>query len=538
MNKTDLIKRLLGVSGADHTPENISEITTLIDQYDRSAAKEAAVASKSSAYLFRDAQPYSEELEAKFLGAVLLNGSAAMLKVGNYFREGLFFLPAHEWVANAIVSLFSKSVQVTVQNVVEELRNTTYEETNVLEKIGGSYFVEDLVFGVVSWEEAEQYGPSLLAYWVKRKVIDMASVLIRKMAGAKVDEVNEVRAAFMIDMQNLAKSLDLAYGVFTADDLSRLFLERVSTLYDKKKDAKPGELVLLGVSSGIRELDQLTGGWQPDRLIIIQARPGMGKTGYILSEIITALDSGESILVFSLEMSALDLVIRLCAMMEYIDTNDIRTGNISDLDMQQAHAFLSWLEDKGIFIMDKPGLDISVIREISLTYRAQENISRIYLDYLQLAKDRSSSGNRTNEVSSITRGLKNITKEVGAPLIALSQLSRAVEIRGGTKRPQLSDGRESGEIEQAADVVISLYRPEYYQILEDEEGQSLKGIGEILVQKHRNGPVKDIRARFESSSRWVDIDRTDDLKEGDLFANPVIDRIPPQPVDDSDLPWD
>lgn len=537
MTRSDLIKRILGVTGADPTPENVSDVTTLIDEYDRSGAKEASLAAKTSAYLYRDAAPYSEELEAKFLGAVLTSPIAAMVKVRNIFREGLFFLPAHEWVGKAIIDLHDKSQKISTQSVIEELRNTDYEGTDVLERIGGAYFVEDLLFGVTSWEEAEEHGDALLQYWIKRQCIHYASVFIREMSKAKLSDVNEVRAKFMTDMQDLAKSLDLAYGVADADSLADLLIDNVMSMYEKRKLAKPGEMVLVGVPSGINDLDMLTGGWKGDQLIIIQARPGMGKTGYIISEIIVALENGESIIVFSLEMSKLSLVKRIMTMMEYMDPDELRRGDIKDEHLAGAQSFIEWLRGKGIYITDKPHQRISLIREISLNYRANFGISRIYVDYLQLAKG-DTGGNREQEVASIARGLKNISKETGVPVIALSQLGRGVEMRGGTKRPQISDARESGEIEQAADLVVSLYRPEYYQIMEDEEGQSLKGIGEILVQKHREGGLKDIRARFEKTSRWVDIDADKAPVTFQPSIEDSIKNIPPSRLnDDEDIPW-
>jgi replicative DNA helicase len=542
MDKQILIKRILGIVAADANPENIIELTSLIDQYDRSAAKQASLAEKTAAYLFRDTPPYSEELEKKFLGSILINPDAAMVKVRPIFREGLIYDPANNWIADSIQRLWDKQLKITVQSIAEDLRNTDFQDTNVLEHIGGQYVIDDLLFGVSNWAECEDYGQDLLKYWTKRTMIDLASEMIQKMSRVKLDEVHDLRVTYQAALHELVKSLDTSYGVVDSIELSKLLLDHIAMLHERRKQAEDeGIPMVVGVPTALHSLDKLVGGWKPSELIIIQARPGMGKTGYILSEIEVALEAGESILIFSMEMSALQLGKRLISMGGYIDSDALRTGHIYDSDLQKFHGFLEWLDGKGIYIIDKPNRRIEMMREAALTYKTQYGISRIYVDYLQLAKG-DQRGNREKEVSSIARGLKNIAKEAYVPVIALSQLSRSVETRGGDKRPQLSDARESGEIEQAADVVASLYRPEYYQIMEDVDGRSLKGIGEVIPNKQREGPsglANKVEAKFDSG-KWSNMESEEASPEEELPEppegfNPI---LPPSKMnDDEDIPW-
>lgn len=540
MDKKQLIGKVLGVMGIEPTNDNLIELSSIIDQYDRSAARQASVSEKTAAYLYRDELPYSEELEMKFLGAILLKPHPAMVKVRKLFRDDLFFTPATKMVADVIQHLWDKNADINTQAVIEQLRTTKHgENSNQLEYIGGDMYVEDLVFGVDSWEKAEQFGEALIRYWVKRTMINQASQFIHEMAGAKLDEVHDKRVAFHMLLHDIAKSLDTSYGVVDAYDLSKMLTDKVMKLYEFRKEAgNSNAVVVTGVPTALKEVDRNTGGWQASQLIIIMARPGMGKTGYLLSEVLTAIDAGESILIFSMEMSALDLVKRMFTMRGHMDPDDLRTAKVYDVDLLELQKFTAWLDNKGIFVIDAPARKVSMIREATLSMKAQHNISRVYVDYLQLAKS-DDGGNRSNQVDDIARSLKNIAKEANVPVIALSQLSRGVEVRGGSKKPQLSDARDSGGIEEAADVAIGLYRPEYYQIMEDEEGHSLKGIGYVLVLKQREGPLAEIKANFETTTLWKDIEDENDFG---YSSSPSILNIPaaklPEDYEDYDFPWE
>ena len=258
---------------------------------------------------------------------------------------------------------------------------------------------------------------------------------------------------------------------------------------------------LTGVPSGFTALDRVTSGWQPSDLIIVAARPGMGKTSFTLALTKNAaLDFNMGVAFFSLEMSSVQLVNRLISMETQISSEKLRKGRLEDYEWQQLYGIVDKLGNAPIYIDDTPGISVFELRAKCRRLKMQHNIQMIIIDYLQLMTaggDSKGGGNREQEISTISRSLKGLAKELGVPVIALSQLSRAVETRGGSKRPLLSDLRESGAIEQDADIVTFIYRPEYYQILEDEDGNSLKGIGEIIIAKHRNGSLETVRLKWD-----------------------------------------
>ncbi len=258
---------------------------------------------------------------------------------------------------------------------------------------------------------------------------------------------------------------------------------------------------LTGVPTGFTDLDRLTSGWQPSDLIIIAARPGMGKTSAVLAMALNAArDFGKGVALFSLEMANTQLVQRLISMESEIPASKMRNGKLEDYEWQQLQSTVEKLSTVPIFIDDTPAINIFELRAKCRRLKMQHDIQMVIVDYLQLmtgaSENSKGGGNREQEIASISRALKSLAKEINVPVIALSQLSRAVETRGGTKRPQLSDLRESGSIEQDADIVSFIYRPEYYQILEDETGQSLKGIAEFIIAKHRNGALDTVKLKF------------------------------------------
>jgi replicative DNA helicase len=256
---------------------------------------------------------------------------------------------------------------------------------------------------------------------------------------------------------------------------------------------------LTGVPSGFTDLDRLTSGWQPSDLVIIAARPGMGKTSLVLAVCLNAArDFNKGVALFSLEMASTQLVQRLISMESEIAGSKMRNGKLEDYEWQQLQTTVERLNAVPIFIDDTPAINIFELRAKCRRLKQQHDIQLIIIDYLQLMTGGSDgkSGNREQEIASISRALKSLAKEIRVPVIALSQLSRAVEMRGGSKRPQLSDLRESGSIEQDADMVAFIYRPEYYQILQDESGQSLKGVAEFIIAKHRHGALETIKLKF------------------------------------------
>ena len=280
------------------------------------------------------------------------------------------------------------------------------------------------------------------------------------------------------------------------DSVSDLIAKAIKDIEESKSD-KDG---LSGIATGFTELDRMTSGWQNSDLIILAARPGMGKTAFVLSVARNAAVVGnKNIALFSLEMSSLQLVKRLISSEAELSSEKIRSGKLAEHEWQQLHTKISTIEDAGIFIDDTPALTVLDLKAKARRLKRQRNIDMVIIDYLQLMRadegNKKMAGNREQEISYISRSLKSLAKELDIPVIALAQLSRAVEQRQD-KRPMLSDLRESGSIEQDADLVTFIYRPEYYGITQDEEGNDNEGLTELIIRKHRNGSPGTVNLKF------------------------------------------
>ena len=280
------------------------------------------------------------------------------------------------------------------------------------------------------------------------------------------------------------------------DSVSDLIAKAIKDIEESKSDNNG----LSGIATGFTELDRMTSGWQNSDLVILAARPGMGKTAFVLSVARNAAVIGnKNIALFSLEMSSLQLVKRLISSEAELSSEKIRSGKLAEHEWQQLHTKISTIEDAGIFIDDTPALTVLDLKAKARRLKRQRNIDMIIIDYLQLMRadegNKKLAGNREQEISYISRSLKSLAKELDIPVIALAQLSRAVEQRQD-KRPMLSDLRESGSIEQDADLVTFIYRPEYYGITQDEEGNDNEGLTEIIIRKHRNGSPGTVNLKF------------------------------------------
>jgi len=328
----------------------------------------------------------------------------------------------------------------------------------------------------------------------------------------------------------------------------------------KRIEEIAGKEGLSGIPSGFDKVDKLTSGWQPSDLIIIAARPGMGKTALTLSMARNmAVNSGAPVAFFSLEMSSVQLITRLISSETGLSSEKLRTGKLEKHEWEQLNVKVKALEKAPLFIDDTPSLSIFDLRAKARRLASQHGIKMIMIDYLQLMTaggSQKGGGNREQEISTISRNLKALAKELNVPVIALSQLSRAVETRGGTKRPVLSDLRESGAIEQDADIVSFIYRPEYYKIDEwdDDERSPTAGQGEFIVAKHRNGGLENIRLKFIGNlGKFDNLEEFDSpfeyqSKMNDGEENPFATNNLPSadeafgssmnsPEDDSDVPF-
>jgi replicative DNA helicase len=333
---------------------------------------------------------------------------------------------------------------------------------------------------------------------IKRELIEIASQ-IHHDAYEDTTDVFELldkteQSVFEISDSNLRKNYD------NMRNLMARAIQELQILKDHKD-------VLTGVPSGFTSLDSITSGWQKSDLVIIAARPGMGKTAFVVSAMRNAaVDFKIPVAIFSLEMASVQLVNRMISAEAELEGDKIRKGNLADHEWTQLVHKTSRLSSAPIFIDDTPALSILELRAKCRRLKAEHNVQLIIIDYLQLMRGEQ-GGNREQEIASISRALKGIAKELAVPVLALSQLSRGVETRGGDKRPQLSDLRESGSIEQDADIVMFLYRPEYYKITVDEEGIPTQGMGEVIVAKHRNGSPGTAKLKFIGKfTKFADFD--------------------------------
>ena len=431
-----------------------------------------------------DKLPPSEiELERAIIGALIIEKDAINQVVDILVPES-FYKEDYKIIYKVILALFKDSEPIDMLTVASRLR-----KQGELEKIGGSYEIMKLTEKINSASNIEFYARIISEAYVRRELIKIAS-------RASSDSYDETLDIFSILGKLEGTLLDIS-GASTKKNYSGMkeIIGNSIKEMEAKKDSKGG---ITGVPSGLTDLDRLTSGWQKSELIIIAARPAMGKSALIVSALRNAsVEFGIPVALFSLEMSATQLANRMISAEAKIHSEKISRGNLTVDEWEIMHKNIQRLMDAPIFIDDTPALSILDLRAKCRRLKAQENIQMVVIDYLQLmTASAGSKGNREQEIAQISRALKNLSKELDVPVIALSQLSRSVETRGGDKRPQLSDLRESGSIEQDADIVMFLYRPEYYGITEDENGESVKGIGEIIVAKNRSGSLDNIKLKF------------------------------------------
>ena len=438
-----------------------------------------------SNYVFGKVQPQSLPLEEAVLGALMLDREALPM-IMDILRPESFYLESHQLIYRAISKLFERSNPVDLLTVTEGLR-----QSGDIDKVGGAYYLVELTNRVASAANIEYHARILAQKHIQRELIRVSTRTIKDAYEDTTDVFNLLDEAekglFGITQNNLSRSFE------SMGTLASKVLKQVEELIGKSDG-------LTGVPTGFTNLDRLTSGWQPSDLIILAARPGMGKTSFVLAMALNAAkDFNKPVALFSLEMASTQLVQRLISMEAEIPGPKMRGGKLEDWEWQQLQTTVEKLSSVPIFIDDTPGINIFELRAKCRRLKMQHDIQIIIIDYLQLmsgASENNKNTNREQEIAGISRALKGMAKELSVPVIALSQLSRQVEVRGGSKRPQLSDLRESGAIEQDADIVSFIYRPEYYQILEDETGQSLKGVAEIIIAKHRNGALDTVRLRF------------------------------------------
>ena len=425
--------------------------------------------------------PQAPELEEAILGALMLEKNA-LTSVVEFLRPEHFYREQHQQIYTAILDLFKSSEPVDMRTVVAQLR-----KNGTLEVVGGAFYIAELTSRVSSAANIEYHARIIIELAIKRELIQISSS-IQQEAYEDTNDVFELldkteQSIFRISDSNLRKNYDTMHSL----------MHKAIKELQEKKNHKDG---LTGVPTGFSRLDRITSGWQKADLVIIAARPGMGKTAFVVSAMRNAaIDFKHPVAIFSLEMSSVQLVNRLISAEAELESEKLKKGNLEQFEWAQLIHKTDRLSSAPIFIDDTPALSILELRAKCRRLKAEHNISLIIIDYLQLMKGEP-GGNREQEIASISRALKGIAKELDVPVIALSQLSRGVETRGGDKRPQLSDLRESGSIEQDADIVMFLYRPEYYKITMDEDNNPTQGMAEVIVAKHRNGGLDTVKLKF------------------------------------------
>ncbi len=431
-------------------------------------------------------QPQVLDLEEAVLGAMMID-KKGVDDVIDILQPDAFYKEGHKHIFEAIVQLFTETQPIDLLTVSAQLK-----KNGKLDLAGGDFYLIQLTQKISSSAHIEFHSRIILQKFIQRSLIRISTEIIED----SYDETTDV-----FDLLDRAESK--LYEV-TQGNIKRSSETAQSLVLQAKKRIEEiaGQEGLSGVATGFDKLDKITSGWQPSDLIIIAARPAMGKTAFVLSMARNmAIDFGMPVALFSLEMASVQLITRLISSETGLSSEKLRTGKLEKHEWEQLSTKVKNLEKAPLYIDDTPSLSIFDLRAKARRLVSQHGIRIIIVDYLQLMTaggNGKGGGNREQEISTISRNLKALAKELNVPVIALSQLSRAVETRGSSKRPLLSDLRESGAIEQDADIVSFLYRPEYYKIDEwdDDEASPTAGQAEIMIAKHRNGSIENVRLKF------------------------------------------
>jgi len=422
--------------------------------------------------------PQAIDLEEAVLGAMLID-EKGVNEVIDILSPEVFYKRSHQLIFESIQRLFRESEPVDLLTVSADLK-----KNKNFEIIGGDFYLISLSQKVSSSAHIEYHSRIIQQKFIQRKLITISNEIIQKSYNESTD---------VIDLLDEAESklYDIAQNNIkgSSETAQNLVIQAKNRIEEISKQEG-----LSGISTGFDKLDRLTSGWQPSDLIIVAARPGMGKTALALSMARNvSVQKKIPVAFFSLEMSSVQLITRLISSETGLSSDKLRTGKLADHEWQQLNIKVSDLESAPLYIDDSAALTIFELRAKARRLASSHGIKLIIIDYLQLMNLGSSNkaGNREQEISTISRNLKALAKELNIPVIALSQLSRAVETRGGTKRPILSDLRESGAIEQDADLIGFIYRDEVYN-----ENSPDKGVAEIIIGKQRNGPIGKVRLTF------------------------------------------
>jgi replicative DNA helicase len=507
------------------------DLTNINKDKDRKNRRKAPL--DLSTMVYGKVPPQAKDLEEAVLGAIMLERNAFDI-ASEILQPESFYVDAHQRIFTAMRSLSAKSQPIDTLTVTEQLRFS--EE---LDMVGGPYYINRLTTNIVSSAHIEAHCKIIMQKFLQREIIRIGGEMVTDAYEDSTDVFDLLDTVennvYSITVNNLKKDFN-SIDVGLVKAVQRI--EHLRTL----------DTTLTGVPSGFQDLDAVTHGWQATDLIILAARPSVGKTAFALNLARNAAMHPQKptpVAFFSLEMSEGQLIQRMLSAESEIWLEKISTGKMEEHEMKQLYARgIQRLAQAPIFIDDSAGLNIFELRAKCRRLKAKHHVGLIIIDYLQLMTgDRDTKGNREQEISKISRELKKLAKDLEVPIIALSQLSREVEKRGkGQKVPQLSDLRESGAIEQDADMVMFLYRPPDDEVKEDP---SLKGTGMLKIAKHRNGSLEDIFLKFLGAiQKWLGIKEADamDRRPGPSFipVNPNMYIEQGSKInnnDDEDLPF-
>ncbi|MDD3642262.1 MAG: replicative DNA helicase, partial [Candidatus Krumholzibacteria bacterium] len=442
--------------------------------------------------------PQAVEAERAVLGGILLDQEAATRAV-EIVRPESFYHPAHGRIFRAMIALFMRREPIDAMTLAEELR-----KSGDLDSAGGIAYLAELVDSVPSAANIEYYAKIVLDKHMLRQLIGASSEIARECYRAESDADTILDEAeqkiFRVSESRISQ------GFLHVKDVLKERFEEIQRVHETRES-------ITGLATGFIDLDKYTAGFHPGDLVIIAGRPSMGKTSFALNIAQhVALEGRRPVAIFSLEMSKELLVQRLLCSEAQVDAQRVRRGFTSAKDIERLTNAAGLLSEAPIFIDDTPAISTLDMRARARRLKAEYDIALIVIDYLQLARTNERIENRQQEISSISRSMKALAKELAVPLVALSQLSRAVESRGGDKRPMLSDLRESGAIEQDADLVLFLYRPEFY----DPGDPDKEGKAELIIGKQRNGPTGMVPLIFEKQyTRFRSLD-TSHVSEADV----------------------
>lgn len=454
--------------------------------------------------------PQALDLEKSVIGALMIEKDA-FAAVADLLRPESFYSDQHRHIFDAIRALSTKDAPIDILSVVEQLKSM-----GTLEQAGGVVYLSELTQRVASAAHLRYHAQIVAQKATARDLIGLACQIEEKGYDETqdVDELMQEAEAGVFEISQRSQKRDVTH-IFPV----------ITEAFERMHKASQNEGNISGIPSGFTELDKITSGWQKSDLVIIAARPAMGKTAFVLSMAKNiAVDFNIPVAIFSLEMSNVQLVNRLIMNVCEIEGGKIRNGRLTKAEWDKLENNISILQNAPIYVDDTPGLSVFELRSKARKLVKDKKIQLIIIDYLQLMNANGTNfGSREQEVSIISRTLKGLAKELDIPVIALSQLSRAVEKRDSSnsnvdgKKPLLSDLRESGAIEQDADMVCFIHRPEYYKLYDDGNGKDLRGLGQIIVAKHRNGATDEIWLRF--IGKYTRFQNENDAYDESLYAD-------------------